>query len=137
MAYDTLSAGVQQTEPILRMRISGFGGGGKPAERCRISALSIGLDAAREPPSGKMAAQPAAQAGEHPFRIRSRSGIGNPFRHGSRIASSTLRTSPRARYQNNDRVPTWISAVSVMPGSRWKFFGMFLRSSFVIATRAL
>ena len=37
---------------------------------------------------------------------------------GSRIASLLPRTTPFTRYMNSERVPIWMSADNVMPGTR-------------------
>ena len=57
--------------------------------------------------------------------------------HGSRIASPIPRITPRQTYMKAERVPTWISAVKVMPGTRRKLSGTDLRLTSVKAMRAL
>ena len=57
--------------------------------------------------------------------------------HGSRIASPTPRITPRQMYMKAERVPTWMSAVRVIPGTSRKPSGTDLRLTSVKAMRAL
>ena len=116
---DPQPARVEQPQLIERL---GLAGGGKP-----------------RPFPERGGVIPALKGRNAPLRVGS--WMASPkaveIDHGSRMASPTPRITPRHMYMKADRVPTWMSAVRVMPGTRRKLSGTDLRLTSVSAMRAL
>ena len=70
-------------------------------------------------------------------RPRFSSVMGEGTHQGSRIASPIPCNAPETMYIRMERVPMWMSPLSVMPGIRRKPSGTFRRSTLVKAMRAL
>ena len=85
---------------------------GRPAGPARSKNTERGEWDAAHPPSVFMGSGPRARRADDASKDQ-----------GSRIASSTLRTTPFSTYMKTERVPTLMSAVRVMPGIRRKLSG--------------
>src|SRR5258707_15662295 len=100
--------------------------------------MSIHLPPAHPPPARpRPLHEPQARlaAGAAPVsRHQSRSPA---MDQGSRIASPIPCSAPETMYIRIERVPMWMSPVSVMPGIRRKLSGTLRRSTLVSAMRAL
>ena len=116
---DAMSARIELAQPVERLGVAGTGKLGPISERGGIVSALIG------------------RGGSQCHRVR----IARPEPpepdHGSRIASPIPRMIPRQTYMKAERVPTWTSAVRVIPGTKRKLSGTDLRLTSLKAMRAL
>jgi hypothetical protein len=88
MANDPLSAGINEAEAVLCLRISGAGNRGKAAERDGVALAALRPDRPRQLPRGVLIPERAANPGEQPrrYRVRGCLRIARDRAHGSRMA---------------------------------------------------